>query len=125
MCPRSSLRILLGLLLLFAPAAKAAPARDQSITVLAAASLTDVLQDIGKSYEAARGRKVVFSFAASMTLAKQIEASTGADLFISADAESMDYLDQKRLIARSTRQNLLGNSLVLIAPAGARTTLAI
>jgi molybdate transport system substrate-binding protein len=122
---RLLLRLCVAVVLLHSSAMSAAPERNQPITVLAAASLTDVLQDIGRDYEAARGRKVVFSFAASMTLAKQIEASSGADLFISADAESMDYLDQKRLIARSTRQNLLGNSLVLIAPSSARATLAI
>jgi molybdate transport system substrate-binding protein len=121
---RAVLSFLLAAALL-GPAADAAPANGQSITVLAAASLTDVLEDIGKSYEASSGHKVVFSFAASMTLAKQIEASTGADLFVSADAESMDYLDQRKLIAHSTRQNLLGNSLVLVAPVDTRTAVAI
>ena len=97
----------------------------QSITVLAAASLTNVMQEIGKSYEASAGKTVVFSFAGSMVLAKQIEASTGADLFISADTESMDYLDKKNLIARNTRTDLLGNRLVLIAPANSKTALRI
>ena len=60
-----------------------------------------------------------------MILAKQIEASSGADVFISADAESMDYLDSKNLIARQTRRNLLSNSLVLIAPANSRIALTL
>jgi len=125
MCFRAAVCLFFSAFLSIPSAVDAAPANDQTITVLAAASLTDVLQDIGKSYEASSGRKVAFSFAASMTLAKQIEASSGADLFVSADADSMDYLEQKNLIARSTRQNLLGNVLVLIAPANARTSLTI
>jgi molybdate transport system substrate-binding protein len=96
-----------------------------SVTVLAAASLTNVLQEIGRNYQTATGRKVAFSFAASMTLAKQIEASAGADVFISADEESMDYLAQKNLIASGTRTNLLANSLVLIAPADSKIALTI
>jgi molybdate transport system substrate-binding protein len=110
-------------LLLLAPAAQAGEAG--SITVLAAASLTDVMQNIGKSYQAATGKRVSFSFAGSMVLARQIEASTGADLFISADVESMDYLDAKGLIVKGTRTNLLGNRLVLIAPATSKTGLTI
>jgi molybdate transport system substrate-binding protein len=95
------------------------------VTVLAAASLTNVLQEVGKRYESASGKKVVFSFAASMILAKQIEASAGADLFISADSESMDYLESKNLIAKATRTNLLHNRLVLVAPADSAITLSI
>ena len=115
---------LAAVLLVLLPVSAVSQSRD-SVTVLAAASLTNAMQDIGKAYEAASGRRVVFSFAGSMTLAKQIEASAGADIFISADAESMDYLDQKNLIARPTRSNLFGNSLVLIAPAESKIALSI
>src|SRR6266478_5869420 len=73
-----------------------------SVTVLAAASLTNVLQEVGKRYELGSGKKVAFSFAASMILAKQIEASAGADMFISADSQSMDYLDSRNLIVKAT-----------------------
>src|SRR5437868_3272690 len=125
MCFRAGVCLFFSVLLSIPSAVDAAAANGQTIIVLAAASLTDVLQDIGKSYEASSGRKVAFSFAASMTLAKQIEASSGADLFVSADGESMDYLERKNLIARATRQNLLGNNLVLIAPADTRTKLTI
>jgi molybdate transport system substrate-binding protein len=97
----------------------------QRVTVLAAASLTDALQEIGKSYETATGKRVSFSFAGSMTLAKQIESSAGADLFVSADAESMDYLQMRGLLTEGTRADLLGNRLVLVAPADSKTTLAI
>src|SRR6478672_11318478 len=112
------------LLLLAAP--ETAKARDAgSITVFAAASLSDVMQQIGKNYEARTGTHVTFSFAGSMILARQIEASAGVDLFISADVASMDYLDAKGLIVRGTRTDLLGNQLVLIAPANAKTALPI
>ena len=101
-----------------------AQAPDQ-ITVLAAASLSDVLPEIERSYEAATHQKVVFSFAASMTLARQIEATAGADVFISADIPSMNYLDMRGLIIRQSRRDLLENNLVLIAPADSRVTMQI
>jgi molybdate transport system substrate-binding protein len=59
----------------------------EPVTVLAAASLTDVLQDAGNAYESQGGGHVVFSFAASSALARQIEASGGADIFVSADED--------------------------------------
>lgn len=96
--------------LLLAPLA----AQAASITVFAAASLTEALNDVGKAYKTRTGNDVVFSFAASSVLAKQIEASGGADAFLSADTDWMDYLDKKGLIG--SRKNLLGNHLVLIAP---------
>jgi molybdate transport system substrate-binding protein len=104
--------ILLAAVLVAAPVI----AQAATITVFGAASLTDALNDIGKAYKAKTGDDVVFSFAASSALAKQIEASGGADVFMSADTDWMDYLDKKGLIAPSTRSNLLGNALVLIAP---------
>jgi molybdate transport system substrate-binding protein len=110
--------------LLLLPVAAAAQNASR-ITVLAAASLTNVMQEIGRNYRTATGKEAVFSFAGSMILAKQIEASTGADMFISADTESMDYLDGKNLITRATRTNLFGNSLVLVAPADSRIALRI
>jgi molybdate transport system substrate-binding protein len=101
------------------------PAQAADIAVFAAASLTDALQDIGKSYEAKTHNQVVFSFAASSTLAKQIERSSGADVFMSADTDWMDYLDSKGLIDRPTRKNLLGNSLVLVMPADSGITIDV
>jgi len=97
----------------------------ENITVLAAASLTDALGEIGKAYQAKTGTLPSLSFAASSTLARQIEASGGADIFVSADSDWMDYLDNRGLIAHDTRKNLLGNHLVLIAPAETQLTLAI
>ena len=102
-----------------------APAQAADITVFAAASLTDALQEVAKSYEAKTHTHVVFSFAASSTLAKQIEASSGADMFISADTDWMEYLDSRGLIDHATRRNLLGNALVLIALAGSTASIDV
>ncbi|MCE9648398.1 MAG: molybdate ABC transporter substrate-binding protein [Parvibaculum sp.] len=93
--------------------------------VFAAASLTDVLTAIGKDYEAETGKKVVLSFASSSVLARQIEASPGADIFFSADEEWMDYLATRGLIRADTRADLLGNELVLVAPAGSTMNLPV
>lgn len=116
--------IVVALLAVLAPYVASAQARDQ-ITVLAAASLSNVLPDIEKNYESATHQKVVFSFAASMTLARQIEATAGADVFISADIPSMNYLDMRGLIDRQSRRDLLANSLVLVAPSDSRANLQI
>jgi molybdate transport system substrate-binding protein len=94
-------------------------------TVFAAASLTDALKEIGTAYKADTGKTAVFSFAASSALAKQIEASSGADIFVSADNDWMDYLDKKGLINDATRKTLLGNHLVLIEPANANVAVTI
>lgn len=96
-----------------------------SITVFAAASLTDALNAIGKAYETKTGTHVVFSFAASSVLAKQIENSAGADLFLSADEDWMNDLDKHGLVAPGTRHDLLGNHLVLIAPSGLKIAIEI
>ena len=100
------------------------PARAADVTVFAAASLTDALTEIGDAYRHDTGNAVVFSFAASSALTRQIEASSGADVFVSADADWMDYLDSRGLIAHVSRVDLLGNRLVLIAPADSRIVLA-
>jgi molybdate transport system substrate-binding protein len=99
------------------------PARAADVTVFAAASLSDALTQIGEAYRHDTGNIVVFSFAASSALARQIEASSGADIFVSADTDWMDYLDSRGLIARASRIDLLGNRLVLIAPAESRIAL--
>jgi molybdate transport system substrate-binding protein len=94
------------------------PARtqEQTVTVFAAASVKNALDDIIAAYGRNFGRKVVASYAASSALAKQIEEGAPADVFISADKEWMDYAAQKKFIVPKSRINLLGNRLVLIAP---------
>jgi molybdate transport system substrate-binding protein len=85
--------------------------------VFAAASLKDALDAINADWQKSAGKHATISYAASSALAKQVESGAPADLFISADLDWMDYLDQKKQIAEGSRHNLLGNSLVLIAPA--------
>jgi molybdate transport system substrate-binding protein len=97
----------------------------KAVTVYAAASLTNALQDIGKAFESAGGAPVKFSFAASSLLAKQIEAGAEADIFVSADGEWMDYLEQRKLLAAGSRHDLLSNRLVLISPASSTRSLKI
>lgn len=109
----------LGILLL--PATVAA----DTITVFAAASLKEALDENARAYQAKAGDRIVVSYAASPALAKQIEAGAPADLFISADLDWMDYLEQRRLIKPDTRQNLLRNRLVLIAPADSKVSVSI
>ena len=96
-----------------------------SIVVFAAASLTNVLQELGDGFTRETGSPVTFSFAASSTLARQIENGAPADIFFSADIEWMDYLQSRKLIQIATRQNVLGNRLVLVAPADSRINLRI
>jgi len=91
-------------------------AQDQTIVMFAAASMKNALDDVNAAYTKKSGVKVISSYAASSALAKQIEGGAPADLFVSADLEWMDYLDQKKLIKENTRVSLLGNRLVLIAP---------
>jgi molybdate transport system substrate-binding protein len=93
-----------------------ASAQDKSLTVFAAASMKNALDDIDAAYTAKTGIKMVASYAASSALAKQIEQGAPADVFASADTDWMDYAAAKKNINEPTRVNLLGNSMVLIAP---------
>jgi molybdate transport system substrate-binding protein len=97
------------------------PARADDVLVFAAASLTDALNEIGQSFKAATGHGVRPSYAASSTLAKQIEQGAPAQIFISADLKWMDYLAERKLVIAGSRANLLGNALVLVAPADGKT----
>ncbi len=94
----------------------AAKAEDRPFTIFAAASLKNALDAVNLAWEKNGGGKVTVSYAASSALAKQIEGGAPADVFISADLDWMDYLRKKNLVARGSDFNLLGNSLVLIAP---------
>jgi molybdate transport system substrate-binding protein len=107
------------LLALWAGAAGAA-----EITVFAAASLTNVLQELGAAYEAQGGEPVVFNFAASSTLARQIDEGAPADLFFSADEAEMDGLEEHGALVEGTRRGLLSNTLVVVVEAGSKLALA-
>src|SRR5712672_4144454 len=97
-------------------ASSPALAQDRNLTVFAAASMKNALDDIDAAYTAKIGVKIVVSYAASSALAKQIEQGAPADIFASADTDWMDYAIAKKNINEPTRVNLLGNSIVLIAP---------
>lgn len=91
------------------------------VTVYAAASMTNALQDIAASYKKAEPTEdVVFSFASSSTLAKQIEQGAPANIFISANTKWMQYLSEKGLTIKLSEKVLVGNSLVMIAPSSAK-----
>jgi molybdate transport system substrate-binding protein len=105
----------------FLAALSPARAQDKSITLFAAASLKNVLDDLNAVFTQRSGVRVVASYAATPALVRQIDQGAPADVFISADREWMDYAAQKKLLKDGTRFNLLGNRLVLIAPKDAKT----
>jgi molybdate transport system substrate-binding protein len=87
----------------------------QPLTVFAAASLKNALDEVNAAWTKQSGVEVRMSYAASSALAKQIEEKAPADLFLSADLQWMDYVEKKDLLRAGTRQSLLGNSLVIVA----------
>ncbi len=93
-------------------------AQAAEVTVFAAASLTDSLKEIGTNWEKQSGDKIVFNFAGSSTLERQIEEGAPADIFFSADEAKMDALEKKQQIVKESRRSLLGNSLVVVVAAG-------
>jgi len=95
------------------------------LLVFAAASLSEALDEVGRAFTTRTGVRVNASYAASSVLAKQIEAGAPADAFFSADLAWVDYLDERGLLKRGSRRDLLGNSLVLIAPADSPLRLSI
>jgi molybdate transport system substrate-binding protein len=103
----------LGLVL----ASGAAMAQAADVIVFAAASLKNALDAVAADFQRETGQRVAVSYAASSALARQIEQGAPADLFVSADLDWMDYLQARNLIRPDTRQSLLGNRIVLVAPA--------
>ena len=121
-------RWLLGpvlLCLMVPPVLRAAEAQQSQIVVFAAASVTEALQQLGATYEKTAHVTVKSSFDSSSVLARQIEAGARADVFFSADTAWMDYLQSRNLIQTASRKNVLGNRLVLIAPAQSQVQLKI
>ncbi|MFC2172618.1 molybdate ABC transporter substrate-binding protein [Acidobacteriota bacterium] len=122
---RSELLMVLGILLTFAhcfsgDTQKPAQTPGKEIVLFAAASTTDVMTGVAKYYETLTGVGIKCNFAASSTLAQQILAGAEFDVYVSANTHWMDYLEQRSLIDKRSRHDLLGNSLVLIAPRGGR-----
>jgi len=122
---RSFLLAILAATLYAHPPAYGADADKEPLVVFAASSLTDAMEKIGPVYTQQTGQPVQFSYAASSVLARQIEAGPKADVFFSADTSWMDYLQERDLIDKSTRRDLLGNRLVLVAPASSKIELKI
>jgi len=102
--------------------ARAEAGAAQPTLVFAAASLKNALDEAATAFKARTGLEAKLSYGGSLTLAKQIESGAPADLFISADLASMDYLAGKNLLRPATRANFLGNSLVVVAPATSKLT---
>lgn len=106
-------------------AADATKTAHAAITVFAAASMTNVLEELAADFTKETGTTVTLSFAASSALARQIEAGARVDAFVSADQEWMDYLAERKLIDPASRRDIAGNALVLIAPADSAVALTI
>jgi molybdate transport system substrate-binding protein len=103
----------------------AAPHDGSELLVFAAASLSEALEEVDRAFTQRTAVGVKASYAASSALARQIEAGAPADVFFCADVPWVDYLDERGLLRRGTRHDLLGNTLVLIAPAGSALALTI
>jgi molybdate transport system substrate-binding protein len=100
-------------------------ARADDVVVFAAASLKNALDDVAATWKAQSGKAAKISYAASSALAKQIESGAPADVFISADLDWMEELAKNNLIKPNTRSNLLGNRLVLVAPASSAGSIVL
>lgn len=112
----------MALLLSLSSSLPALAADSDAVTVFAAASTTNALNDIGKLFTEKGLGRIVPSYASSSTLAKQIENGAPANVFISADEPWMTYLEERKMIEPGSRFDLLGNKLVLIAPADSSIT---
>jgi molybdate transport system substrate-binding protein len=99
-------------------------AQADEILVSAAASLTDVLKEIGKGYQSKSKHTLIFNFGPSSGLARQIDEGAPADIFFSADLPQMDGLDRKGRLEPGTQKNLLSNQLVIIVLAGSKLTIS-
>jgi len=109
----------------FGAAVASAAEKTQAVLVFAAASLTEVLDDLGRDFTTRTHISVKSSVAASSALAKQIEAGAPADVFFSADLEWVNYLEQRRLLRPGSRHDVVTNRLVLIAPADSKVSVKI
>jgi molybdate transport system substrate-binding protein len=100
-------------------------AEPTRVVVFAAASMAEALQSLTARYNERNGAAIVPSFAASSTLARQIESGAPADIFISANRRWMDYLEEHGRIDPASRCDLLRNRLVLVAPTNSAFDIAI
>jgi len=98
--------------LLLATLAQVGPA--DALTVSAAVSLTEALEDVGSAYRTAGGGAVSFNFAGSNVLSRQIVSGAPVDLFVSADDVQMDVVERAQLLVPGTRVPVVANQLVVI-----------
>jgi len=124
-CTPDRRAFLLGLLACAALAPRAVAAEPQRLTVFAAASLKTALDEVSAAWTRETGKATVNSYAASSALARQIEAGAPADVFISADLDWMAYLAERKLIIPDTETRVVGNELVLVAPADSDARISI
>ena len=101
------------------------PAHAADVIVFAAASLKESMDEQARLFQTQSGHRVIVSYGASNALARQIEAGAPADLFISADSEWMNYVEQRQMLAAATRVDLLRNTLVLVAPASSTVIMKV
>ena len=120
-----AVRTLLVGFLLLAQLGAVSMAAAKDVVVFAAASLKNALDEASATFEKENEFRILISYAASSTLAKQVDMGAPADLVISADLDWMDYLQKRNLIKTETRLTLLGNKLVLIAPAASTAKIEI
>ena len=112
--------------LLFCLALLAAPlAAADTVTVFAAASLKEALDAVAAAFERQRGHKAVISYAGSNVLARQIVNGAPADVFFAADTDWVEYLENRKLVSPNSRRDLLGNDIVLVAPASSKVSLGL
>ena len=116
---RRAARLLLALLFAAHVAVGASAQTQRPLIVFAGASLKDAFDEAGAMFLKDNGVGVKFSYAGSLALARQIEQGAPADIFASADQETMDYAANRKAIRPETRFDLLGNTLVVVAPASA------
>ncbi|MGF1444833.1 MAG: molybdate ABC transporter substrate-binding protein [Pikeienuella sp.] len=91
-------------------------AGQPSVTVFAAASFKTALDELAEAYTAQTGVPIIRAYAATSTLARQIEAGAPAEIFVSANAAWMDHLANRGRLAPNSRRDIAGNRLVLVAP---------
>ena len=127
-CTKALRRAALGVctaLLGAATFATPAAAEPEPVTVFAAASLKTALDAASAAWTEATGNRARIAYAASSALARQIEHGAPTDVYLSANVRWMDYLQEKGLIETTSRRDLFGNSLVLIAPKTSPVTLSL
>jgi len=95
----------------------------EEIVLFAAASLTDVLREVGEAFEASSGHELVMNLGASSDLARQIKAGATADVFFSADGAQMEGLERAGLVNAADHIDLLSNVLVVVVPADSKAAL--